>query len=100
MLQQTVTKKNGATQRRRRAAAVFARDGRRCRLCGSTYQLTTHCIRPPVLGGRITYENLTTLCWRCHNDTNYFTFKLGALLIWRYVTVRLWIAHWTTHRDD
>jgi hypothetical protein len=52
--------------------AVFSRDNRRCRICGSSpadnehVQLHIHHIRPWEKGGHTNIENLITLCHTCH----------------------------------
>lgn len=49
------------------ARAVYARDGRRCRLCGATEDLTLDHIYPQVLGGQHTEDNLRVLCRSCNS---------------------------------
>lgn len=46
--------------------AIFKRDGERCRICGSTYNLEIDHIRPISKGGKSTFDNLQTLCHRCN----------------------------------
>ena len=46
--------------------AVYAKDGNRCRQCGSTYDLEIDHIFPISKGGKSTYDNLQTLCHRCN----------------------------------
>lgn len=45
---------------------VFARDGRRCRLCGCTERLEIDHIIPVVWGGTDEPENLQVLCKPCN----------------------------------
>jgi 5-methylcytosine-specific restriction endonuclease McrA len=46
---------------------IKARDGYRCRLCGSSVQLEVHHVVPISRGGHPTDENnLVTLCHQCH----------------------------------
>jgi 5-methylcytosine-specific restriction endonuclease McrA len=62
-------------QRRARNSAAFkklrevakARDGHRCRRCGSTEQLEAHELVPLLEGGNpFDLDNLVTLCAVCH----------------------------------
>ncbi len=46
---------------------VLARDGLRCRCCGSRHRKQIHHIIPVSLGGRTVIENLITLCRTCHS---------------------------------
>ena len=46
--------------------AIYARDGHRCRNCGSDYDLEIDHIFPISKGGKSTYDNLQTLCHRCN----------------------------------
>lgn len=46
---------------------VLARDGYRCRCCGSKENLTVHHRRWRSYGGRTTRSNLVSLCERCHS---------------------------------
>lgn len=45
-----------------------ARDGYRCRQCGSDYLLDVHHRNPLRAGGTHSLENLTTLCRSCHAE--------------------------------
>ncbi len=45
---------------------VHARDGHRCRCCGSVHSLHVHHIIPWSCGGRTRKKNLITVCRRCH----------------------------------
>ncbi len=47
-------------------AAVLARDGHRCLICGSTEDLTVHHFKSHAHGGKTSMECLGTLCVRCH----------------------------------
>ena len=45
---------------------VWERDGHRCILCGSSYAMpNSHYIKRSQ-GGLGIEENITTMCWRCH----------------------------------
>ncbi len=46
--------------------AIYAKDGHRCRQCGSTDNLEIDHIFPISKGGKSTYDNLQTLCHRCN----------------------------------
>lgn len=46
--------------------AIYAKDGHRCRQCGSTQDLEIDHIFPIAKGGKSTYDNLQTLCHRCN----------------------------------
>ena len=50
-----------------RRRVTLDRDGRQCQLCSSKTELHVHHIRPLSRGGTNRYENLITLCRRCHN---------------------------------
>lgn len=45
---------------------VLRRDGRRCRSCRSRWSLMVHHIEFRAHGGKTRFENLITLCSRCH----------------------------------
>jgi Holliday junction DNA helicase RuvB len=45
---------------------VLARDGHKCRLCGSRHRLHIHHIIPVSMGGPTELDNLITLCRSCH----------------------------------
>ena len=47
-------------------AAVRARDGGRCRVCGSNLYLEFDHITPASVGGRSTVDNLQQLCRKCN----------------------------------
>jgi len=46
---------------------VYARDGHRCRCCGSRHSLHVHHIIPWSCGGETCLENLITVCRWCHS---------------------------------
>ena len=46
------------------AKKIRARDNNQCRICGTTQRLSVHHIQR---GGPDTYDNLITLCSRCHH---------------------------------
>lgn len=46
--------------------AVFARDGGKCRVCGSTFDIQYDHIIPVSRGGPTTLENLQLLCGDCN----------------------------------
>lgn len=46
--------------------AVFARDGNRCKYCGSTRDLEVDHIKPIAKGGKTYMNNLQTLCHNCN----------------------------------
>lgn len=52
--------------RRRRSARIFARDGWRCRYCGSRTRLSIDHIEPRCRGGSDAVENLATACLACN----------------------------------
>ena len=51
-------------------ANIFARDAYRCQYCGEKFEsryLTFDHVIPAVRGGRKTWGNIVTACWRCNN---------------------------------
>lgn len=58
--------KERAWQTARRA--VLVRDGRQCRVCGSTQDVDVHHIRFRSVGGGIDSSNLATICRLHHAD--------------------------------
>jgi hypothetical protein len=48
--------------------AVFTRDGGRCRVCGSSFDLQYDHILPVAHGGATTVENLQLLCADCNRE--------------------------------
>jgi hypothetical protein len=48
-------------------ARVLARDGYRCRCCGSRHNLTVHHKKQRRKGGRTKAKNLLTVCEHCHS---------------------------------
>lgn len=55
---------------------VKARDGYKCRNCGSTYELEVHHRKPRSKGGTDRPSNLVTLCHECHTDYHDGKIKL------------------------
>lgn len=53
--------------RRYVARRVYGRDGHRCRICGSTVNLTVDHIIPLARGGTNDLDNLQTLCRSCNS---------------------------------
>jgi hypothetical protein len=47
---------------------VFRRDGYRCVTCGRDHDLSVDHIVPEINGGKITLENLQTLCRPCNSS--------------------------------
>jgi 5-methylcytosine-specific restriction endonuclease McrA len=45
---------------------ALARDGFRCRVCDARGGLQVHHRRYPAAWGEEAVEDLTSLCWRCH----------------------------------
>ena len=56
-------RKVGITRNMRKE--VFHRDGETCQRCGGRGSHAHHII-PRGRGGEDTHDNLTLLCWRCH----------------------------------
>ena len=48
-------------------AAVFARDGKKCAVCGSTEKITLDHIKPIAHGGDGSADNLRVLCRPCNS---------------------------------
>ena len=51
-------------------ANIFTRDSHRCQYCGHKFEtrdLTFDHVVPAVRGGKKTWENIVTACWRCNN---------------------------------
>lgn len=46
---------------------VYERDGFKCVTCGTQKKLTCDHIKPEVLGGETTLENLQTMCKSCNS---------------------------------
>lgn len=49
---------------------IFTRDGYTCQYCNQkfrTEELTFDHVIPIAMGGRKTWENIVTACWRCNN---------------------------------
>ena len=56
---------DGATPPKLRAK-VLARDGHRCKSCGTTRSLHAHHVKWRVHGGETRLANLVTVCGKCH----------------------------------
>lgn len=50
--------------------AVLARDGRRCRVCGSRDAIEAHHIRFRSVGGEDATRNTACLCATCHAEVH------------------------------
>jgi len=51
-------------------ANIYARDDHSCQYCGKVFptaELTFDHVVPIAKGGRKTWENIVTACWRCNN---------------------------------
>jgi 5-methylcytosine-specific restriction endonuclease McrA len=51
-------------------ANIFTRDNHRCQYCGAKFEtrdLTFDHVIPAARGGKKTWENIVTACWRCNN---------------------------------
>ncbi|MEO0895554.1 MAG: HNH endonuclease [Bacteroidota bacterium] len=46
---------------------IFRRDGNRCVYCGSRERLTLDHVIPRAKGGRTTWNNLVTACYKCNS---------------------------------
>lgn len=57
---------------------VLARDGRRCRVCGSRDQVEAHHIRFRSLGGEHTTANTACLCAAHHADVHGYRLTLSG----------------------
>jgi Holliday junction DNA helicase RuvB len=66
---------------------VFARDGYRCRCCGSRHSLHVHHIIPWSCGGQTCLENLITVCRWCHSliHASLITITGSCERDWRFV---------------
>jgi len=60
---------------------ILARDGFKCRRCGSREHLTIHHIVPRKRGGKTEPRNLITLCKKCHDYV-----ELRELQNWEAIT--------------
>jgi len=47
---------------------VFARDGRVCKNCGLSEDLTLDHIIPEINGGQTSFDNLQVLCRKCNSS--------------------------------
>ena len=64
---------------------IMERDGFRCRLCGSTENLTVHHIVPRMYKHLVNFDidgemNLVTLCWEHHHMADRKVDKWGMLI--------------------
>ena len=59
------------TSKRRANPMVKKRDNNRCRLCLRNEDLQVHHITPKFMGGQDSFDNLITLCSRCHHFLHY-----------------------------
>lgn len=46
---------------------IFIRDGFTCQYCGSNVRLTIDHVIPQKRGGKNSWDNLVTCCWKCNN---------------------------------
>jgi 5-methylcytosine-specific restriction endonuclease McrA len=58
--------------------AVLARDGRRCRVCGSAEGVEVHHIRFRSTGGAHTTENCACLCRICHSEIHGYRLSISG----------------------
>jgi len=61
---------------------IFTRDGYTCQYCRSkfrTEELTFDHVVPIAKGGRKTWENIVTACWRCNNKKSGRTPKEAGM---------------------
>lgn len=63
--------RRGSFWRHKLAPAAKARDGYRCRQCGSPKDIEAHHKIALAAGGQDTLENVVTLCRDCHQRITY-----------------------------
>jgi len=54
---------------------ILERDNYRCRMCLSTEDIEIHELTPQSLGGKLSFDNCFTLCYKCHrhmHNAKYF----------------------------
>ncbi|HKJ44500.1 MAG TPA: HNH endonuclease [Balneolales bacterium] len=62
---------------------IMKRDGHHCQYCGSTEDLTIDHVIPKSRGGKDTWENLVTACYRCNRIKGNKTPKEASMLLKR-----------------
>ena len=85
---------------------IFTRDSYTCQYCNHrhrTEELTFDHVVPIALGGRKTWENIVTACWRCNNKKSGRTPELAGMRLikkpvkprWSpVITITIGIRNW------
>lgn len=79
-------------------ANIFARDNHTCQYCGEKFdvrELTFDHIKPVAKGGRKSWENIVTACWRCNNKKSGHTPAESGMRLIKAPTEPKWLAHVT-----
>jgi hypothetical protein len=61
----------GELSNRRANLIILKKDHFKCRLCNSPEDIQVHHITPKSIGGKNTFDNLVTLCSKCHHFIHY-----------------------------
>ena len=79
-------------------ANIFARDSYRCQYCGDRFdikELTFDHVIPVARGGKKSWENIVTACWRCNNKKSGGTPVESGMQLIKQAVEPKWLPHVT-----
>lgn len=77
-------------------ANIFARDSYRCQYCGEKFEmkdLTFDHVRPVTKGGKKSWDNIVSACWRCNNKKSGRTPLESGMHLIKYPCEPKWLPH-------
>ncbi len=77
---------------------IYARDSYRCQYCGNeapVSELTYDHVVPRAQGGKTTWENIVTCCFRCNRDKGNRTPRQANMHLRKTPVQPKWVPAWT-----
>lgn len=77
---------------------IFARDNYKCQYCGERFdvkELTFDHVHPVAKGGKKSWDNIVTACWRCNNKKSGRTPQESGMRLIKHPVEPKWLPHIT-----